>query len=99
MIIEIFIAKKFYINALVCNACLITSKICHGIFFDILSEIRRHHWLAFGFTHLTVLVVFANSTFLFQQKKMNKCIRMGITAFKFVTWGGKSAVLRPQITF
>ena len=34
----------------------------------------------------------ANSTF-FQQKKMNKCIRMGITSFKFVIWG-KSVVLR-----
>ena len=30
---------------------------------------------------------------------MNKCIRMGITAFKFVIWEGKSAVLRSQITF
>ena len=27
------------------------------------------------------------------------CIRMGITTFKFVIWGGKSAVLRSQITF
>ena len=30
---------------------------------------------------------------------MNKCIRMGITAFKFVIWGGKSAVLRSEISF
>ena len=30
---------------------------------------------------------------------MNKCIRIGITAFKFVIWGGKSAVLQSQITF
>ena len=30
---------------------------------------------------------------------MNKCIRMGITAFSFVIWGGKSAVLWSQITF
>ena len=28
---------------------------------------------------------------------MNKCIRIGITAFKFVIWGIKSAVLRSQI--
>ena len=42
---------------------------------------------------------YANSTFFQQKKKMNKCIRMGITAFKFVIWGGKSAVLRSQITF
>ena len=31
--------------------------------------------------------------------KMNKCIRRGITAFKFVIWGGKLVVLRWQITF
>ena len=30
---------------------------------------------------------------------MNKCIRMGTIAFKFVIWEGKSAVLRSQITF
>ena len=30
---------------------------------------------------------------------MNKCIRMGITAFKFVIWGGKLAVSQSQITF
>ena len=35
----------------------------------------------------------------FFNRKMNKCIRMGKTAFKFVIWGGKSAVLRSQITF
>ena len=30
---------------------------------------------------------------------MNKCIRMGITAVKFVIWGGKLAVLWSQIMF
>ena len=30
---------------------------------------------------------------------MNKYIRMGITAFKFFIWGGKSAVLRSEISF
>ena len=30
---------------------------------------------------------------------MNKCIRMGITAFIFVILGGKLAVLQSQITF
>ena len=30
---------------------------------------------------------------------LNKCIRMGITAFKCVIWGGKSTFLWSQITF
>ena len=58
------------------------------------------YWRYTGFREITdrdVLELHC-STF-FQQKKMNKCIRMGITAFKFVIWGGKSAVLRSQITF
>ena len=77
----------------------IMSKVCDGIFCDILSEIRCHHSLA------GVLFYAAHSTCRFVQivqffnRKMNKCIRMGITAIKFVIWGGKSAVLRSQITF
>ena len=30
---------------------------------------------------------------------MNKCIRMGITVFKFVIWGGKAEILLSQLTF
>ena len=64
---------------------------------DILSEIRRHHVtsLLIGW-HLVLrsshhLLLCANSTFVvfffFSKEKMNKCIRMGITAFKFVISG------------
>ena len=44
------------------------------------------------------LLLCANSTF-FTTEIMNKCIKMGITAFKFVIWGGKLAVLQSEITF
>ena len=89
-------------NARVYNATSdwVTSKMCDGIFCDILSEIRRHHvTLHLIGWHLVLrssqhLSLCANSTF-FQQKKMNKCIRMGITAFKIVIWGGKSADASP----
>ena len=30
---------------------------------------------------------------------MKKCIRMGITVLKIVIWGGKTSVLRSQISF
>ena len=76
-----------------------TSNICNGIFCDILLEIPLHHvtslligWhlVLHSSQHLSFCV---NSTF-FLTEKMSKCIRMGITAFKFVIWGGKSAVLQ-----
>ena len=82
----------------------IASKIRDSIFCDILSEIRHHHitLLLIGW-HMVLrssqhLSLCAKRAF-FQQKKMNKCIRMGITAFDSVIWGGKSTVLRSQITF
>ena len=89
----------------ICNATSdwIPSKICDGIFCDTLSEIQHHrvmsrptgwHLVLRSSQHLSLC---ANSTFF--QQKMKNCIRMGITAFKFVIWGGKSAVLRLQIMF
>ena len=70
------------------------------IFCAILSEIRRHHVTSFSLAGIWFYAAHSSaiSTY-FQQKKMNKCIRMGITTFKFVIWGGKSVVLLSQITF
>ena len=59
------------------------------------------HLLAFGFTQLTALVALCKQYIFSTEKKMNKCIRMGITAFKFVigVGGGKSAALPSEISF
>ena len=89
-----------------CLLNCITSKICDGIFCDILSEIRRHHVtsLLIGW-HLVLrsshhMSLCANSTFFSTETKMNKCIRMGIIAFKFVIWGGRLiGGLRSEISF
>ena len=42
---------------------------------------------------------FVQTVHFFSTEKMTKCVRMGRTAFKFVILGGKSVVLRSQITF
>ena len=65
------------------------------MFCIILSEIRRFHVISL---FIGWQLLCANNTF-FSTKQMNKCIRMGIPAFKIVIWGGKSLVLWSQIMF
>ena len=77
----------------------IMSKICDGIFCNTTSSrnllLIGWHLILHSSQHLSLCL---NSTF-FSTEKMNKCIRMGITAFKVVIWGCKSAVLQSEILF
>ena len=59
---------------------LITSKIWDSVSceFDVINYVT-FHWLACGFMLLAMLQI---------EIKLQKCIRMGKTIFKFFIWGG-----------
>ena len=72
----------------------ITSNICDSISCDIQSEsltsFITFSWMMCSFMRLAMLQF---------EKRLQKCIRMGITIFKIFIWGGISSNIRLEITF
>ena len=57
--------------------------------FEIIHGVT-YPWMTCGFMRLATLQV---------ERKLQKCIRMGITIFKNFIWGGISSDIRLEITF
>ena len=56
-----------------------------------MSSIKSHFvWMKIGFMRLATLQF---------DTKLQKCIRMGITLFKIIMWGGISSDIGLEITF